>query len=186
MPLHERFGLAASARASVGLYTSFEDIDAFVRQPQAGRGDAAMMEGAAMDTAMERAQAILADEPEDAGAEGAAGRGRGDSASRIIEVLRTVYDPEIPVNIYELGLIYKIDIEDDDRVLVDMTLTSPHCPVAETLPGEVEQKVAAVEGVDRLRGQDRLGPALEPVDDDRGGPARAGDDLLSWPAHADR
>ena len=62
-------------------------------------------------------------------------------------MLRTVYDPEIPVNIYELGLIYKIDIEDDDRVLVEMTLTSPNCPVAETLPGEVEHKVAAVEGV---------------------------------------
>ena len=65
----------------------------------------------------------------------------------IIEALRTVYDPEIPVNIYELGLVYKIDIEDDDKVLLEMTLTSPHCPVAETLPGEVEHKVAAVDGV---------------------------------------
>ena len=55
------------------------------------------------------------------------------------------------MNIYELGLIYKIDIEDDDRVLVEMTLTSPNCPVAETLPGEVEQKVAAVEGVEAAR-----------------------------------
>jgi FeS assembly SUF system protein len=66
---------------------------------------------------------------------------------RIIEVLRTVYDPEIPVNIYELGLIYKIDVEDDNRVKVDMTLTSPGCPVAGTLPGEVEEKVRGVEGV---------------------------------------
>ena len=65
----------------------------------------------------------------------------------IVAALKTVYDPEIPADIYELGLIYKIDIEDDDRVLVEMTLTSPHCPVAETLPGEVEQKVAAVGGV---------------------------------------
>ena len=71
-----------------------------------------------------------------------------ETGRKIVEVLRTVYDPEIPVNIYELGLIYKIDIEDDDRVLVEMTLTSPNCPVAETLPGEVEQKVAAVEGVE--------------------------------------
>ena len=66
---------------------------------------------------------------------------------RIIEALKTVYDPEIPVNIYELGLIYKVDVEDDNQILLEMTLTSPHCPVAETLPGEVEQKVAAVDGV---------------------------------------
>jgi FeS assembly SUF system protein len=66
---------------------------------------------------------------------------------KIIEVLKTVYDPEIPVNIYELGLIYKIDVDDDDRVHIDMTLTSPMCPVAETLPPEVERKVAAVEGI---------------------------------------
>jgi FeS assembly SUF system protein len=65
----------------------------------------------------------------------------------IIETLRTVYDPEIPVNIFELGLIYKIDIEDDNRVRIDMTLTSPHCPVAEILPEEVRQKVFAVDGV---------------------------------------
>ena len=66
---------------------------------------------------------------------------------RIIDQLKTVFDPEIPVNIYELGLIYKIDVEDDNRVVIDMTLTSPHCPVAETLPGEVEQKVQTVDGV---------------------------------------
>jgi FeS assembly SUF system protein len=66
---------------------------------------------------------------------------------RVIEVLRTVYDPEIPVNIFELGLIYKIDIDDDNGVHIDMTLTSPMCPVAETLPGEVQAKVEAVEGV---------------------------------------
>lgn len=66
---------------------------------------------------------------------------------RIVEVLKTVYDPEIPVNIYELGLIYKVDVEDDNTVLVDMTLTSPHCPVAGSLPGEVADKVKSVEGV---------------------------------------
>ena len=104
-----------------------------------------MTEGA-VDTAMARAQAILADAPEEVA--GKEGQARVEQIGReIIEALRTVYDPEIPVNIYELGLIYKIDIEDDDRVMVEMTLTSPHCPVAETLPGEVEQKVAAVDGV---------------------------------------
>lgn len=66
---------------------------------------------------------------------------------RVIEALRTVYDPEIPVNIFELGLIYKIDVEDNNVVKVDMTLTSPHCPVAEILPEEVRQKVYAVDGV---------------------------------------
>ncbi|MDX6750295.1 SUF system Fe-S cluster assembly protein [Geminicoccaceae bacterium 1502E] len=70
---------------------------------------------------------------------------------RIVEALKTIYDPEIPVNIYELGLIYKVDVEDDNTVLVDMTLTSPNCPVAETLPGEVESKVRAVEGAKECR-----------------------------------
>ena len=66
---------------------------------------------------------------------------------RVIEALRTVYDPEIPVNIYELGLVYKIDIEDDNRVNVEMTLTSPACPVAGTLPGEVETRIREIDGV---------------------------------------
>ena len=66
---------------------------------------------------------------------------------RVIEALRTVYDPEIPVNIFELGLIYKIDVDDRNQVHIDMTLTSPMCPVAETLPDEVKAKVEAVDGV---------------------------------------
>jgi FeS assembly SUF system protein len=66
---------------------------------------------------------------------------------KVIDALRTVYDPEIPVNIFELGLIYRVDIEDDNSVKIDMTLTSPHCPVAEILPDEVRQKVFAVDGV---------------------------------------
>ena len=66
---------------------------------------------------------------------------------RVIDALRTVYDPEIPVNIFELGLIYKVDIDDDRQVKVEMTLTSPACPVAGTLPDEVRDKVEAVEGV---------------------------------------
>lgn len=65
----------------------------------------------------------------------------------IIETLKTCYDPEIPVDIYELGLIYEIDVDKEGFVKIDMTLTSPGCPVAGTLPPEVERKVAAVEGV---------------------------------------
>ena len=66
---------------------------------------------------------------------------------RVIEALRTVYDPEIPVNIFELGLIYKVDVDDRNAVHIDMTLTSPMCPVAETLPDEVKAKVEAVDGI---------------------------------------
>lgn len=67
----------------------------------------------------------------------------------IIDVLKTVYDPEIPVDVYELGLIYNIDISDAGEVKIAMTLTSPSCPVAESLPAEVEQKAASVEGVSK-------------------------------------
>ncbi len=66
----------------------------------------------------------------------------------VIEALKTVYDPEIPVDIYELGLVYAVEVDPDRKVRIRMTLTSPMCPVAETLPGEVEAKAAAVEGVD--------------------------------------
>ena len=64
-----------------------------------------------------------------------------DVEAQIIEALKTVYDPEIPVDIYEMGLIYEIKIDDDFNVEIEMTLTSPSCPVAETLPEEVRQKV---------------------------------------------
>jgi FeS assembly SUF system protein len=65
----------------------------------------------------------------------------------IVEVLKTVYDPEIPVDIYEHGLVYEVDVKPDASVHVTMTLTTPMCPVAETLPPEVEAKVRDVEGV---------------------------------------
>ena len=73
----------------------------------------------------------------------------GDDAIRegVIEALRTVYDPEIPVDIYELGLVYDVEVREDARVYVRMTLTSPMCPVAESLPPEVEAKVRSVAGV---------------------------------------
>ncbi len=66
---------------------------------------------------------------------------------RIIATLKTIYDPEIPVDIYELGLIYGVEVADDGEVHVTMTLTTPMCPVAETLPPEVEDKVRSVMGV---------------------------------------
>lgn len=65
----------------------------------------------------------------------------------IVKTLKTIYDPEIPVDIFELGLIYEIRINDDRFVDIDMTLTSPNCPVAETLPKEVEEKVKAMDEI---------------------------------------
>jgi len=65
----------------------------------------------------------------------------------LIEALKTVYDPEIPVDIYELGLIYKVDVNDDRDVIIDMTLTAPGCPVAGEMPGWVEDAVTKVDGV---------------------------------------
>ena len=66
---------------------------------------------------------------------------------KIIDALRTVYDPELPVNLYDLGLIYKLDLDEQNRVDCQMTLTAPGCPVAGTLPGEVEKAIKSVDGV---------------------------------------
>lgn len=70
---------------------------------------------------------------------------------KVIAELQTIYDPEIPVNIYELGLIYEVNVDMANNVHVLMTLTSPSCPAAEALPGEVEQKVKALEGVNEVK-----------------------------------
>jgi len=70
-----------------------------------------------------------------------------DLELQVIEALRTCYDPEIPVNIYELGLIYEVKVEPSGSALVRMTLTSPNCPAAQELPAEVEDKVRGVSGV---------------------------------------
>ena len=70
-----------------------------------------------------------------------------DLKNKVIEQIKKIYDPEIPVNIYELGLIYKIEIDDKNKVNVDMTLTSPNCPVAESLPKDVKNIIMTIEGV---------------------------------------
>jgi FeS assembly SUF system protein len=67
----------------------------------------------------------------------------------VVEALKTVFDPEIPVNIYELGLVYDVDVQENGEVKISMTLTSPACPVAGSLPGEVQAKVEKVPGVTR-------------------------------------
>ena len=70
-----------------------------------------------------------------------------DIKNKVIEEIKKIYDPEIPVNIYELGLIYKIVVDEKNKVNIDMTLTSPNCPVAESLPKEVKDNIMKVEGV---------------------------------------
>ena len=76
-----------------------------------------------------------------------AGAPGGDLYESVVDALKEIYDPEIPVNIYELGLIYGVDITEEAHVVVTMTLTTPHCPVAESMPAEVELRVGAVPGV---------------------------------------
>jgi len=70
-----------------------------------------------------------------------------DIKKKIVEEIKKIYDPEIPVNIYELGLIYKLEVDEANKVNIDMTLTSPNCPVAESLPKEVKDNIMKVEGV---------------------------------------
>ncbi len=83
--------------------------------------------------------------PDDTGASGTANG--DDLQKRIVEVIKQIYDPEIPVNIYDLGLIYDVIVDESHNIKVNMTLTTPNCPVAEALPNEVETKVRSVDGV---------------------------------------
>jgi FeS assembly SUF system protein len=93
------------------------------------------------DAELDRAEALLSEGQTPAEEEG------DPLGQEIIEALRTVHDPEIPVNIFDLGLIYRVDIDDARHVQVEMTLTSPACPVAGTLPDEVRSRVEEVKGV---------------------------------------
>ncbi len=88
-------------------------------------------------------EGFLQKKPEQAGPGGAG----GELQEAVVSALKEIYDPEIPVNIYDLGLIYGVEVDDESDVTVTMTLTTPHCPVAETMPGEVELRAASVPGV---------------------------------------
>ena len=88
-------------------------------------------------------EGFLAKQPESAPADGPG----GELQQKVVDALKEIYDPEIPVNIYDLGLIYGVEVTPDADVAVTMTLTTPHCPVAETMPGEVELRAASVPGV---------------------------------------
>jgi FeS assembly SUF system protein len=124
-----------------------EEVDA-VNAPRRARVDD--IPEPAEETAVEKLErkrdyleGFLAAKPEGVGA----GEPGGDIYEGVITALKEIFDPEIPVNIYDLGLIYGVDVSDDAHVMVTMTLTTPHCPVAESMPGEVELRVSAVPGV---------------------------------------
>ena len=85
-----------------------------------------------------------------------------DIKQRVIDAIQTVYDPEIPINIWEVGLIYDVAVDDEGHVRVLMTLTSPNCPVAESLPIDVEEKVEAVDGVTSVEVEITWDPPWDP------------------------
>ncbi|MCB2072288.1 MAG: SUF system Fe-S cluster assembly protein [Novosphingobium sp.] len=123
-----------------------EEVDSVSPPPRARVDDAE----AAPETAGEKLErkrdyleGFLAEKPEGV----SPGEPGGETYESVIAALKEIFDPEIPVNIYDLGLIYAVDVSDEGSVAVTMTLTTPHCPVAESLPGEVELRVGAVPGV---------------------------------------
>ena len=142
-PLMRRFGLTSSARASFALYNTLDEADAFRRRPSAGKGVLPVMDDAAAPQ-----RDVLHTAPAAAGEASAIPQAELDRLTDdLIGALKSVFDPEIPVDIYELGLIYKVDVSDDRDVIVEMTLTAPGCPVAGDMPGWVQEAVVKVEGV---------------------------------------
>src|SRR5258706_10540501 len=85
-----------------------------------------------------------------------------DFTSKLVTALKTVYDPEIPVDIYELGLIYKVDVADNKDVVVDMTLTAPNCPVAGEMPGNVKAALETVDGIGEVTVNMTFDPPWKP------------------------
>ena len=126
-----------------------EEVDKAAKPPKARVADApdAPMGSAAETFARKRdyLEGFLSQAPRPAELEAA--EPGGDLYESVIEALKEIYDPEIPVNIYDLGLIYGVEITPDHHAKVTMTLTTPHCPVAESMPGEVELRVGAVPGI---------------------------------------
>ena len=121
---------------------AIEQVDSVLAPPRA-RVDDAEAPADKLERKRDYLEGFLAEKP--AGA--APGEPGGDLYEGVIAALRDIFDPEIPVNIYDLGLIYGVDVDSDGGVIVTMTLTTPHCPVAESMPAEVELRVGAVPGV---------------------------------------
>jgi len=121
---------------------SVEQVDGVPHPPRA-RVDDAESAGDKLERKRDYLEGFLAKKPEAAHP----GEPGGDLYEAVIEALKEIYDPEIPVNIYDLGLIYGVDVSGEGDAMVTMTLTTPHCPVAESMPGEVEMRVASVPGI---------------------------------------
>lgn len=128
---------------------SVEEVDAVAAPPRARVEDAAE-DAAPAESASQKLErkkdyldGFLSQKP----AQAAPGEPGGELYENVIGALKEIFDPEIPVNIYDLGLIYGVDVSDDGDVAIMMTLTTPHCPVAESMPGEVELRASAVPGV---------------------------------------
>jgi FeS assembly SUF system protein len=116
-----------------------EEVDAVAPPPRARVEDA----GAEAPRQRDYLDGFLAQKPADV----PPGEPGHPTYEAVVEALKEIYDPEIPVNIYDLGLIYGVDVGEDGHVVVTMTLTTPHCPVAESMPAEVELRVGSVPGV---------------------------------------
>ena len=169
-PLMDHLGVPATARASFGIYTDDGDIDALlardrtdqedlrmndetrtfrveevdgVTPPPRARVEAAESPAQTFERKRDYLEGFLAAKPEGV-VESEPG---GALYEAVVEALKEIYDPEIPVNIYDLGLIYGVEVSPEASVVVTMTLTTPHCPVAESMPGEVELRVGSVPGV---------------------------------------
>ena len=127
---------------SEGSNIRIEEVEGVAPPPRA-RVDDIETAGEKLGRKRDYLEGFLAQKP----AEAQPGEPGGALYDGVIAALKEIYDPEIPVNIYELGLIYGVDVDDDGDVTVTMTLTTPHCPVAESMPGEVELRVGAVPGV---------------------------------------
>jgi FeS assembly SUF system protein len=121
-----------------------EEVEGVAPPPKARVTDAAETPGIADTFARKRdyLEGFLAQKPADPPAADA-----DNLYEAVIDALKDIYDPEIPVNIYDLGLIYDVEITPDHHARVKMTLTTPHCPVAESMPGEVELRIGAVPGI---------------------------------------
>ena len=123
---------------------TIEEVDAVAAPPRARVEDASEQGArAGFERKRDYLAGFLAQKPEPQ----PAGEPGGELYEAVIEALKEIYDPEIPVNIYDLGLIYGVDVTADGHAAITMTLTTPHCPVAESMPGEVELRVGSVPGV---------------------------------------
>ena len=123
-----------------------EEVDGVTPPPRARVDDAEPAPetaGEKLERKRDYLEGFLAEKPDNV----ALGEPGGEIYEGVIAALKEIFDPEIPVNIYDLGLIYGVDVTGEGGVAVTMTLTTPHCPVAESLPGEVELRVGAVPGV---------------------------------------